>query len=65
VGKDLLPRKFTMPGLQRLYEAVLGKTLTAEISKRRCGYKKRKLHLSAAFAFLIFMIFIPTACLQG
>ncbi len=27
VGKDLLPRKFTMPELQRLYETILGKTL--------------------------------------
>lgn len=27
VGKDLLPEKFTMPELQRLYETILGKTL--------------------------------------
>ncbi len=27
VGKDLLPKKFTMPELQRLYETILGKTL--------------------------------------
>lgn len=27
VGKDLLPQKFTMPELQRLYETILGKTL--------------------------------------
>ncbi len=27
VGKDLLPLKFTMPELQRLYETILGKTL--------------------------------------
>ena len=27
IGKDLLPEKFTMPELQRLYETILGKTL--------------------------------------
>lgn len=27
VGKDLLPQKFTMPELQRLYETILGKNL--------------------------------------
>lgn len=27
VGKDLLPQKFTMPELQRLYETILGKSL--------------------------------------
>jgi len=27
VGKDLLPEKFTMPELQRLYETILGKTM--------------------------------------
>jgi 8-oxo-dGTP diphosphatase len=27
VGKDLLPEKFTMPELQRLYETIFGKTL--------------------------------------
>jgi 8-oxo-dGTP diphosphatase len=27
VGKDLLPQKFTMPELQRLYETILGKAL--------------------------------------
>lgn len=27
IGRDLLPEKFTMPELQRLYETILGKTL--------------------------------------
>jgi 8-oxo-dGTP diphosphatase len=27
IGKDLLPKKFTMPELQRVYETIMGKTL--------------------------------------
>lgn len=39
IGLNLLPRKFTMPELQRLYETILGKTLDRRNFQRRMlGY---------------------------
>jgi 8-oxo-dGTP diphosphatase len=35
IGRNLLPEKFTMPELQRLYEAVLGKSLGRRNFQRR------------------------------